>query len=305
MKALFGYTASDASPGYIILRDATDGPNFIMQCQLNEMWNLFHNFADAQFINEFATTSFNQRYWEMYLGATLLKTGYSLNKAKHGPDLCVKLPENNVWIEAVCPTIGQGQSPDQVPRLVPNEEGGGFQKAPSDQIILRLLGCISDKSKIHQRYLNKGIVRQQDPFLIAVSGCDIDHWLSHPSSHEYLLRTLFPLGEPVMHFDKQNFQPAGHGFQYSNGLRKRSSDKILPKAFFYSSNSEDVSAVLWSSRRPGHLHDTNWGSDFVLIHNPRADSKLPDAFLCMGREIKADQDQLNVVDYRAGDAPPT
>ena len=68
--------------------------------------------ADGNFVEQFQTTGFDQRIWELYLFATLIEAGYVLNRDHNAPDFCCQGLPGHLAIEAVTvgPTIKNGRS---------------------------------------------------------------------------------------------------------------------------------------------------------------------------------------------------
>jgi hypothetical protein len=57
--------------------------------------------ADGNFVEQFQTTGFDQRIWELYLFATLIEANYSLSRVHAVPDLCCSSILGELYIEAV------------------------------------------------------------------------------------------------------------------------------------------------------------------------------------------------------------
>jgi hypothetical protein len=84
------------------------------------MWATYQPYADPDFPQGFAR-DVDGRFWEMYLGCTLLESGRTLlpviegQRAGGQPDLCVIEGRRRIWIEAIAPDEG-GPGPDRVQR---------------------------------------------------------------------------------------------------------------------------------------------------------------------------------------------
>lgn len=67
--------------------------------------------ADGNFIEQFQTTGFDQRIWELYLYAMLIEAGYILSREHNVPDFCSAGLFGELYIEAVTvgPTMKNGQ----------------------------------------------------------------------------------------------------------------------------------------------------------------------------------------------------
>ena len=126
------------NPAYMNIRDLE---RFSKDKELVEtLWQVYRPHADRHFRND-ARTHFQERFWEMYLGVTLIKHGFTIDawNAK-GPEFFIKkIPK--IWVEAIAPGAGEGA--DAVPEI----EYGSLvmTKVPEKEIILRLRHAIWQK----------------------------------------------------------------------------------------------------------------------------------------------------------------
>lgn len=67
---------------------------------MSEMMRHFRD-VDGNFVEQFQTTGFDARIWELYLYAALLEEGLFVEKPSPAPDFMVSLGEKKVFIEAV------------------------------------------------------------------------------------------------------------------------------------------------------------------------------------------------------------
>lgn len=124
----------------------------------------------------------HSRIWEMYLAVALLDCGFDLaDQPREGPDIQLRTP--TIWVEAVTSTDGDkgkksAQPVSRTPEILPS--GSVWGGPPEDQIILRCLASIKEKKnklcgyedrkgKHHQGYIEKGIVTNTDPYVIALN----------------------------------------------------------------------------------------------------------------------------------------
>ncbi len=74
--------------------------------------------VDGNFVEQFQTTAFDSRIWELYLYAALLELGLFVNKEHEAPDFEVGDGRDKVFIEAVI----VGPSPNDPPLEPPKCE---------------------------------------------------------------------------------------------------------------------------------------------------------------------------------------
>ncbi|MET4209070.1 hypothetical protein [Bradyrhizobium sp. LA2.1] len=79
--------------------------------QIIEPMMRWHEDADGNFVEQFQTTGFDQRIWELYLFATLIEANYSLSRVHAVPDFCCSGMLGELYIEAVTvgPTVRDGK----------------------------------------------------------------------------------------------------------------------------------------------------------------------------------------------------
>lgn len=106
-----------------------------------EMWRLFQPLADPNFL-ERLPFEFHQRWFEMYLGATLVSAGLDVRARTpgRGPDFEILVDGRRVYIEAVCATAGDRLHADAVPEPVYRdaESRTVCAQVPHDRISLRI-----------------------------------------------------------------------------------------------------------------------------------------------------------------------
>ena len=150
-------------PGYISL--AAFLKTRAMKAWIESWWKQFEPYADPNFPTEFKT-NLAQRCWELYIGVTLLNRGYRLGSNGVGqPDFDVQDRETMqrlTWIEAIAVEKGTGND------RVPDTELGKACGAPTDQILLRLANGLVVKHRRYLEYVEKGIVQEDEPFVIAI-----------------------------------------------------------------------------------------------------------------------------------------
>jgi hypothetical protein len=137
MTRLFDVVGENLDRGFVNLRAAESRTEQQLHELIETMWATYEPYADPDFPQGFAR-DVDGRFWEMYLGCTLLEAGRALlpvverQRAGGQPDLCVMEDERRIWIEAIAPDEG-GPGPDQIVRPVPMNEGGCLVAAPIRQ----------------------------------------------------------------------------------------------------------------------------------------------------------------------------
>jgi hypothetical protein len=246
---------------------------------VEEIWNLVHPFVDADAPAK-AAREFVSVFWELHLAFALAcsgktmaprnQLGYVNNK---GPDLFVL--DSSVWLEAI--VVGPGEGPDALnfPEMMKV-----YNYSP-DAVVLRLRSVIEDKSKKLREYLRCGVIRNDQPTVIAISGVRLPYRFSGVFPPE-IFRAVYPANNPVLVFDRHSKAHLDTYIEHRDAIRK-TLGAIVATDIFLKPEFEHVSAVLFG--------ESDWvtppepaGADFKLVHNMRAVAPLPDRWLQIGNE---------------------
>jgi hypothetical protein len=91
-------TQEKLNPGFVAL---TQTEHFVPARRIIEPMMRWYRDADGNFIEQFQTTGFDSRMWELYLFATLVELGFELDRSKPAPDFVAKGLAGSFTIEAV------------------------------------------------------------------------------------------------------------------------------------------------------------------------------------------------------------
>ena len=194
-----------------------------LHAMLQEMWECYEPYADPGFRHGFAR-DVDGRFWEMYLGCTLLESGRTLlpvvERLRKGgqPDLCVLDDGRRIWIEATAPAEGD-PGPDQIVRPVPVNEGGGAVAAPTRQAQLRTAGAFWTKAQKIGCYIKQGVIAPQDIRIIAISASRFGAYVSEQPL-PLIMTTLFPIGDAYVTIDRETGDVLAEGFQEAPLMRR-------------------------------------------------------------------------------------
>lgn len=221
-----------------------DGPPWTpARALISEMMNHFID-VDGNFAEQFQTTAFDSRIWELYLYAALLELGLFVSREHEAPDFEVQRGGRKVFIEAV--TVGP--SPKD-PAREKDEDGRPKQRTPEEvKALLKSRVPIRFGSALYSKLSRKAPKVpywelehvKNHPLVFAVADFHEDQsmtWTS-PALLEYLYGVT-------------------HDFTYNEAgqliitpLRLETHEyngKQIPSGFFLQENAEHISAVLFSS----------------------------------------------------------
>jgi len=255
-----------------------------LKSYMENLWATYHPYADKDFPRQLPQ-DFHARFWEMYLTCTLIDKSFNVvpkQTRARGPDIKIAHASTTIWVEAVTPTSGDSSKPDSVPY----PRMGVAQQVPDDQIILRYRSAIHDKYfDKYFKYLESGIIRSGNCYIIALNGCRIP-WLGSDYEPPRIVRSVLPFGWQVVTVDTSSHKVVNRGYQYRAYLKKASGGKVDTDIFVKSEYSH-ISAVMFSNVDVANLTSA-MGDDFIIVHNPLASRKLPNDFPKVGREYKAE-----------------
>lgn len=295
LDSLFDIKIPATDKEYINIRDKyrfSGAKSFI-----EDLWRIYQPYADINFRTAIAS-QFHQHFWEMYLCCSLLKLGFNISPSsgkRGGPDICIKYNSNNIWVEAVTATGGAGI--DAMSEIDINEPISAFY-VPEDRIILRLTNAIETKFKKYLKYLSDGIIRISDPYIIAINGRGIPLAYLTDDDHEYILKTVFPIGEYCAIVDIETLEIKKAGFQYRQSIKKVCGAPVSTDIFL-DNKYDGISALLFSWVNPVNK-PLNLGDDFILIHNPLAKNPLSLGYIKIGTEFWIKDNELKRFAHSSG-----
>lgn len=232
----------------------------------------WHEDADGNFVEQFQTTGFDQRIWELYLFAMLIEAGYVLNREQNIPDFCCSGLLGPLFIEAVTvgPTMKDGKLVPPPPTDTPEE----MERNLKDYMPIKFGSPLY--SKLKKKYWDQPNVKGA-PLVFAVA--DFSSPMSMVHTQSAFERYLFGY-EQIAKTDangKLTIQP--EQIEQHIWGEKRG----VPSGFFRLPNAQNVSAVV--SSNAGTIAKFNrlgilgkFGSKRVLLtrsgtmvdHNPNA-----------------------------------
>lgn len=250
---------------------------------LSEMMRHFTD-VDGNFVEQFQSTAFDARLWELYLYAALLETGLYVSKEHEAPDFEVRAGGKKVFIEAVI----VGPSPNDPPlehkpsgMPVPHSSGK-IKELLKTRMPIRFGSPLFSKLNRPKPYWELPHV-QGHALVFAVADFHEDQsmtWTS-PALLEYLYGVTHDfLYDEAGQLVITPLKLETHEYQ----------GKVIPSGFFFQPNAEHVSAVLFSSsgtiskfNRMGRL--AGFGPDNQRMfrsgvrHTHDANAALPTPFL--------------------------
>lgn len=249
---------------------------------VEELWGKAHKYLDSDILKELPV-QFHQRFWEIYLAASLLEAGLDLQRSRgrDGPDICIKADDGStVWVEAVTASPGEGND------AVQEAEIGTVISVPDNQIKLRLLNAFAEKSKKYKCYRKKNWVSSEEPYIIAINAAQVPS-ASLELEIPRIVRSLLPFGFQVLHLSRETLEVTETSYEYQGQVIKASGTEIETTSFLNREYS-GISAVIYSCV-DAFNYPTEISKALLLFHNPRATTPLPLGFIKKGYEYWVDE----------------
>ena len=266
-----------------------------------DLWRDFYDLADSQFLERFPF-EFHQRWFEMYVGASLRRAGLHVEAPKPGPDFRVIVEGRRIFIEAIAPTGGNPLHADAVPE--PNyRDAEGTPRAvqvPHSKITLRIADAFRRKAEVFDRYRRDGHVGEGDPCIIAINLHDIPQ--AWADAQEYWFRGLYGVGDMFVTLDRTGHATTS-GREHRE-LLERAAGAVEDVAPLLHAARGDISGVLGSAADAGNVRNPA-GDDFLLMPHAAPQSPYPHGLIRRGVEIalRAGEDgqswDVETIDYGA------
>jgi len=217
-------------------KQLAEGVGFVAaRRMINELMR-WHDDVDGNFVEQFQTSGFDQRMWELYLFAALKDAGLDVSRPDPAPDFLVTGPGVKFAVEAVTanPTLGPDGKPVVSPRHDPGYDEGAYRR---DYLPLKYAGPLMDKLK--KQYWTKPAARGiplvfaiqdfHDAMSMTFSGSALPTYLY---GYTYTQRTLAD-GSFVAVPEKVTAHLKG--------------SVAVPSGFFFQPDAENVSAVIFNA----------------------------------------------------------
>lgn len=203
---------------------------------INELMPHFKD-IDGNFIEQFQSSGFDARLWELYLNTYLNEEQLFFDRNYHAPDFIVKKHGKQVAIEAVIVGRHKDNPPSLFkswPKLLhPNE----ITEKNNDELPIKFGSPLY--SKLKKEYWNLEHVKGS-PLVFAIADFHDDQSMQWSSTA--LINYLYGI--------KHEFNYDQNGQLVISALKidkHQVGDKTIPSGYFFQPNTENVSAILFSA----------------------------------------------------------
>ncbi|MBD3831753.1 MAG: hypothetical protein IE910_00155 [Brevundimonas sp.] len=258
-------------PSFVVLMES---PGYAPARRMIEPMMRWFDDVDGNFIEQFQTTGFDQRIWELYLFAAFIEMGYELDRRHAVPDFSLVGLRGAFSVEAV--TVGASPTEKLAPPVRDTVEG--MRTYLQDYMPIKFGSALY--SKLRKRYWERENVAGR-PLVFAIED------FSSPGS---MVETRVALDIYLYGYD-HNWTRDAEGRLVITPRRietHRWGKKVIPSGYFRQPDAENISAVLFSNsgtiakfNRMGVL--AGFGDPDLLVmreglivnHNPNATEAIP------------------------------
>lgn len=273
-RGLFDSDPPDACPAYKNVR--TGEKDFLKKAKehCEELWPQFEPHADPHFLDEFPR-QLHQRWFEMYLTVSLIRSGLDVQCPKPGPDVLVHLDGRRVWIEAVCATPGEEGKADSVPKPRMNV----WAEVPFDQCVLRIAQSLKAKSEKFADYLRTDTVSREDLLVVAINTFLLGEYRY---VDDIMKKALYGAGNQVLLISRDTRQIVDTYREDIKRIEKKSGALVGVQPFFDGTMRHISSVWAFCSDTANIPHKL--GNDCIQYPNLSCASSWPEGAIALGAE---------------------
>jgi hypothetical protein len=191
----------------------------------------YYTDVDGNFIEQFQSTAFDARFWELYLFALLAEERFVLDRHHNAPDFMCEGLFQDIFVEAV--TVGPSRSGNVVIEPMP-PEGPSIKEYLSEYMPIKWAGALT--AKLQKRYWALPHVTIK-PVVFAIQDFHV------PRAMTFTTSTLLPY---LYGRSFAAFYDAGGNLYVKSARRGEHiwGNKTVESGFFYLPGAQFISAVL-------------------------------------------------------------
>ena len=243
-----------------------NAPNY--KASLASLWKkyLALEMPNEHFVKEFTSgkkPAVFQRAWEMMLARHLDAQGYQISTSDEGPDFRFEHNGRRIWVEAVSP------EPAGVPdHYLEHPKRNEFKvgDVPHNEVLLRWTAAIKEKWNKLKHYRVKGIVGENDGYVIAVNGCQLGAFpLQHGVSRlPYALEAVYPVGPVAIPIDKATGK-IGQAFVSERRRFRTPRGRQFLRRFLWTRTMRGLAPLLHAQSTDRRMPSCRWMSYITIL----------------------------------------
>jgi hypothetical protein len=303
-------------PNFEILR--TNAVEEAARWMLDDVYQDFED-PDGNFLEQFQTTGFDSRFFEIYLHAYFSRTGFVINRTKPKPDFIVSRSGVTVAVEATTVNPSTSGILAKIGKKISEMSPSELEEYRKNELPIRFGSPLF--SKLNKRYWELDHCKNI-PLVIAIQAFHDEEALTFADSA--LTSYLFGIENPA------TFDGTGRLRVESESVEHHQvNDKKIPSGFFSQPETEHISAVMFTNSgthakfsRMGFQHGIAtdrifisrvgfcfaqyedaldptyfnysldyppfvepWGQGLIVLHNPKCLNPLPEDFFVHSAQV--------------------
>jgi hypothetical protein len=260
--------ASD--PIYCRLRDGGSPHLDEFRQFVENLWAKYRGDHESGFLED-ARAHFHQRFWEMRLWLALIDMSCHPQRAqgkRAGSDFYIELDGRKFWIEAHCPTVGDGSD-----AISKNAADGEVYDVPEQKIKLRYANAIRVKASKHLVDVDNGWASPDDGYILALSSSALTLCARVGSTLPYIVKAAYAIGHLNVPISTTSLE-FGDAFYAPNYSCIKSTGKEVEMGFLCDGSYPFLAGIIHSSANFTFMND-DLAKDFEFLENSGADAPLP------------------------------
>lgn len=249
------------------------------------LWKKYQPYAEPDFLKNLRQPNrFHSFSWHMYLASMLLDKNYNLQKTSiSGPDLQIKIENQNIWIEAVATTPGKDKSSGGLP------QSGAIYDSINPRIA-RITNELTKKYKIYiEKYIGK-ICKENEPFIIAING----YKTNNLDASRVAESAVYARGNVILiKMPDDKMQGGFYESKESFNIQKEDKEVPIPADYFCNDKYKEISGMIYCEEHiinANNQVETPENNLYFLI-NPYAKNKINLAEFNIGKLIHMDKNR--------------
>ncbi|MCH8062036.1 MAG: glycosaminoglycan attachment protein [Chloroflexi bacterium] len=206
------------------------------RAMLDDVYQEFED-VDGNFLEQFQTTGFDARYFELYLHAYFSRSGFDIDRTHTSPDYIVSRNDLTVAVEATTVNPSQSGALSTSGKSVSDLTADELREYQSQELPIRFGSPLF--SKLQKKYWE--LEQCQDlPIVLAIEAFQDDESLSF--SDYALSQYLYGIMQSAEWLSDGSLRVSTFAVE-----SHQSGDKVIPSYFFGQPDAENVSAVLFTN----------------------------------------------------------
>ncbi|MEZ5919433.1 MAG: hypothetical protein R3D66_05890 [Alphaproteobacteria bacterium] len=223
---------------------------------IEQIWGVYAPYAAPSFQTNFLracnTSSRKAFLWEMMLVKRFLEEGFEVlpNPDDDRPDISLLIGGRRVWVECTVPTRGHPFSHDYKEKF-PSD--GKVRKIDMEPSVLRCANSLDQKKKQYQKWLDKGVCKHGEPYIIAINGSNLDLRI-YQSRLPEILSCVYSMGNLYSQIGIQNgsILDCQSVYEIRDEILKNNGSSVS-MAFFINPENCGITGLIYSTDEIGLL----------------------------------------------------